>query len=179
MTSPPRLSGLDLRALREQFDNAFALPHAPPAPGRINLLAVRVGGMPYALRLQDMRGLHANLRILALPSGAPEFMGVTSIRGQTVPVYDLAALLGMDPCPAPRWMVLVQAGAPLALAFDVFDAHLCVNLEQVTAATGDGAANDGSGQAVQTAGGALPLLPLRALADRIARQYGKRPGGPR
>lgn len=176
MTSPPRLAGLDLRSLREQFDNAFALPHAPPAPGRINLLAVRVGGVPYALRLQDMRGLHANLRILALPSGAPAFLGVTSIRGQTVPVYDLAALLGMEPCPAPRWMVLVQAAAPLAFAFDVFDAHLCVNLEQVTAAM-DGNDGDGGGQAVQTANGALPLLPLRSLADRIARQYGVRPTG--
>jgi len=44
----------------------------------------------------------------------------------------------------------------------------------VTAATGAG---DGGGQAVHTADGALPLLPLRALADRIARQYGSRSGG--
>lgn len=168
--SHPLDASMDIQALREQFDSAFALPPAQLAGTRINLLTIRVGGALYAIRLADMRGLHTNLRILALPSAVPEFLGVTSIRGQTVPVYDLAALLGMEACAAPRWTVIVQAMAPLALAFDVFDAHLCVTSDQlVAAAQGAEGADGNDGQAVQTADGVIPVLPVAALAARVAR----------
>ncbi len=46
-----------LLALREQFDNAFAL--APPAPASAShqLLALRVGMDPYAISLDQVAGL--------------------------------------------------------------------------------------------------------------------------
>ncbi|WP_206951275.1 chemotaxis protein CheW [Trinickia acidisoli] len=119
-------------AMREDFDQSFArrLVEDPP---RESLLAVRVGGDPYAIRIADILGLHVDRHVVALPSARREFLGVAGFRGQIAPVYDLAAMLGYTRArPAmPRWMVSLRHGEPIAFAFDAFDHLFTVEAQHV------------------------------------------------
>ena len=114
--------------LRRAFDRSFAEPPAPPAPPLEELLAIGLGDAPFALRLRDIAGLHADRAITAVPSPLPELLGIARFRSALVPVYDLRALLDQGRAEKnPRWTALVAAGPHLVgLAFERFDGHLRV-----------------------------------------------------
>lgn len=127
----PNVRGTAL-AMREDFDQSFARLPAEDPP-RESLLAVRVVGDPYAIRIADILGLHVDRHIVTLPSARREFLGVAGFRGQIAPVYDLAAMLGYTRArPAmPRWMVSLRHGEPIAFAFDAFDHLFTVEAQQI------------------------------------------------
>ncbi|MBB3121764.1 chemotaxis protein CheW [Pseudoduganella violacea] len=165
------------QTLREQFDRGFALALAPPVGGSLNVLIIRIGSERFAVALPDIQGLYVDRTILALPSPMPELLGVANFRGQIVPVYQLASLIGKTGAAAPRWMVLVQERAPLAFAFDAFEAHLCAGARQLLAGS-ERAVAEQAFDAVHTENGVVPLLPVRTLAGQIAeRTAGPGPGG--
>ena len=58
-----------------------------------------------------------------MPTPVTGLLGLAGLRGAMVPVYDLRALLGVNPVDEPRWMV-TAAAATVAFAFDGFDGHL-------------------------------------------------------
>jgi len=128
------MSGQDLRftrkaiELRQAFDQSFAA--APPdAAARFeDLLAIRVGPDPYAIRLSEVSGLFAGKCVTRMPNAVAEFLGIAGFRGTVVPVYDLRRLLGYVAQDVPRWL-LMAAAAPVALAFDLFEGHLRVSHE--------------------------------------------------
>ncbi|MEW4337677.1 hypothetical protein, partial [Chromobacterium vaccinii] len=62
MSPVPALTG-SAASLREEFDRSFSLAPALPAAGSVNLLTIRIGTEPYAIRLADIRGLHADRSI--------------------------------------------------------------------------------------------------------------------
>jgi purine-binding chemotaxis protein CheW len=113
--------------LRLAFDRSFAT--APSAENDTasteNLLAVRVGSHPYALRLAEVSGLFADKKITWLPSPSAALRGIAGLRGTVIPVYDLGMLLGYPRAAAPRWL-LVTATTPVGLSFDGFDGYLSV-----------------------------------------------------
>jgi chemotaxis signal transduction protein len=111
--------------LRDAFDRSFTQAPSPEAGAVENLLAIRLGANPYALRLSDVSGLFADKNTTWLPSPVPELLGMAGIRGTVLPVYDLGMLLGCPRAAAPRWLV-VAAGAPVALAFEAFDGYMSV-----------------------------------------------------
>lgn len=111
------------RALREEFDRAFALPPEQPDASSRQLLAIRAGGQAYALRLDQIRGLYVDRRVQTLPSRLPELVGLTGVRGQAVPVFDLAALLGQPAPRTARWLVLAAGRHSAAFAFEQFEAY--------------------------------------------------------
>lgn len=164
MDIEPASEGTAVQALRAQFDRAFAHAPAPPPDQRHALLAIRAGVAPYAIRLAEIGGLHADRRVLALPGRLPELRGVTAIRGQIVPVYDLAALLGQEAAPEPRWLVLVAARQPLALAFDQFEAHISAAAGQLLDGGADGQA------ALRHQGLVRPVLDLPSLTTDIRKR---------
>jgi purine-binding chemotaxis protein CheW len=114
-------------ALRSSFDESFAAAAASKLERLESLLAIRVGGDPYALRLSQISGLYADRRIVAVPSPVLELLGIVGLRGTMLPVYDLAALLRYPPATSPRWMVLAGGSQqPIGFAFEGFDAHVQV-----------------------------------------------------
>ncbi|MBX9348608.1 chemotaxis protein CheW [Chromobacterium piscinae] len=175
MSPVPALTG-SAASLREEFDRSFSLAPASPAAGSVNLLTIRIGTEPYAIRLADIRGLHADRSILELPSPLPELLGVTNFRGQIVPVYQLAALLGKAAGAAPRWMVLAKASAPLALAFEAFDSHICADAGQLIASA-DAAGQGRPREGVRTGAGVVPVLDIGALAAQIEARTAHAPQG--
>ena len=111
--------------LRHEFDRAFAEPVRLATAAPEDLLGIRVGEQPYAIRLSDIAGLHAGKKITRIPGGNVALCGVAGFRGALLPVYDLHALLGHSGTRTPRWLVIASA-APVALAFDAFTGQLRV-----------------------------------------------------
>ena len=111
--------------LRRAFDQSFA--EAPPldVAALEDLLDVRFGPTAYALRVTEISGLFAGVKITPLPTAVPELLGIAGIRGSILPVYDLRVLLGYAVDARPRWLA-VAAGAPVGLAFDRFEGHVRV-----------------------------------------------------
>jgi purine-binding chemotaxis protein CheW len=54
-----------------------------------------------------------------VPGAPPAVLGVRNLRGQILPIIDLAALLGIGPAADPRRVLVVEAGGTMAgLAID-------------------------------------------------------------
>jgi chemotaxis signal transduction protein len=109
--------------LREAFDRSFTRAPSTEAAVGQNLLAIRIGADPYALRLVDVSGLFADKKVTWLPSPVSELLGIAGFRGTVLPVYDLGMLLGHPRAAASRWLV-VTAVTPVGLAFEGFDGYL-------------------------------------------------------
>jgi len=110
-------------ALKKAFDGAFAEPLRPGQARGADLLAVRLGGEPWAIPFSAIAGLHSGKQITPLPGTAPGLLGLAGFRGALLPVYDLAARIGLTPAASPRWLVLT-ADRRVALAFAELDGHL-------------------------------------------------------
>jgi chemotaxis signal transduction protein len=122
--------------LRDAFDRARAIPFSSQTFERIeDLLAIRVSGDAFAIRLGEISSLATDKKIVAFPSPIPELLGVAGIRGRLVPVYSLAALLGYSASTVRgRWLALCGAEELVGLAIDNFEGYLRVPLAQVYAA---------------------------------------------
>jgi purine-binding chemotaxis protein CheW len=120
--------------LARAFDSSFANPVRTVGDDCDDFLAIRTGGDSYAVRLRDVVGLTADRKIVPLPTSQPALLGIAGLRGGVVPVYSLATLLGSSAPSgeAPRWMLLVGAGALLGFAFDQFDGQVRVPRSDVS-----------------------------------------------
>jgi chemotaxis signal transduction protein len=111
-------------ALRQAFDQSFAVPPPQGAQELEDLLKIRVAGDPYAIRLRDIAEIVARRKVVPIPGGTPDLLGSAGIRGGIVPVFALALLLGYgQAADAPSWMVLCRADDPIALAFPEFEGY--------------------------------------------------------
>lgn len=119
--------------LARAFDRSFTEPVRPVSDDFDDFLAIRAGGAVYAIRVRDVAGLTVDRKIVPLPTSEPALLGIAGLRGGVVPVYSLATLLGGAPiAEAPRWLLLVGAGAPLGFAFDQFDGYVRVPHAEVS-----------------------------------------------
>jgi chemotaxis signal transduction protein len=121
--------------LRIAFDEAFARPSVVRADDTEDILLVRVGGDPYALRSGEMSGLATGKKIAPVPSRRSELMGLAGIRGSLVPVYSLAALLGYGAhSSSSPWLALSRGAEPVGLAFQEFEGFVRVPRSDVHSA---------------------------------------------
>jgi chemotaxis signal transduction protein len=167
-------------ALRRQFDRGFAAPARVAADDVEKLLALRVGGDAYAVRLADINGLLVEQAPAALPSAMPEFLGVCGLRGAVVPVWSLGALLGYGADrEIPRWMILVGErgdGRTLALAFEHFEGHQRASRASFSELARDDADRPARRahvrQSVRLDDGWRGVLDLEAIAHEVERRLG-------
>jgi chemotaxis signal transduction protein len=164
--------------LRANFDAAFAVQQSKSAGAEIDVLAIRVSGHGYALRLSEVLAVHAERQLTAVPSPLPALLGLVGVRGLVVPIYDLRLLLGHGAGPTPRWLALARAASPIGFAFDTFEAHWRLPLGAVVAGTaGVAHGNRFAPGSVETDAGPRPLLHLPSLIESVAKHT--RPGGER
>jgi purine-binding chemotaxis protein CheW len=157
--------------LRREFDQAFALAASTQKVQGSHLLAIRIDGNPYALAVAEIAGLQVDRSITPVPTTIAGLLGIAGIRGELVPVYSLAALLGYrPPARAPRWLALCGGAQPFGLAFDDFERHLNVGAAQV--ATTDSVNNKAEHiRAVAHAEeGSRPIISIPSIAAEIARR---------
>jgi purine-binding chemotaxis protein CheW len=159
VSTPPALEAL-LAELRATFDAGFAERRgADPPPARA-LLAVRAGGVPLAVPIEELAGFHAAGRIVPLPDGAPGLLGLAGIRGRIVAVHDLAAAVGAGALAgAPRWLLVTGGAEPLALAIDAIEGHLKLPWTE-----------SGAGSVIEHAGVRWSVVDVRAIAAAIDRR---------
>jgi purine-binding chemotaxis protein CheW len=159
-----------LDGLREEFDRSFADPLRRHDAEHDELLAIRAGGRPYVLRLSQTSGLYPNRPVTPLPGPLPALLGLAGFSGTTVPVYDLATLLGHPVPDRPRWMVLAAGSPPLALAFHGLDGHVRVPSSAIVAEGHEGA---GSLRGmVLLPGGTRPIVDVPAARTDVHRLTG-------
>ncbi len=107
-------------ALREEFDRSFASPLAETQGEVEHVLAIRLKGDLYGLRVREVDGVERSGLIVPLPSDSPGLLGIVGSRGAILPVYDLGALLGYEGSQqTPRWLVLCGKRDSLALAVEL------------------------------------------------------------
>lgn len=164
-------TGTRLASLRREFDHSFTEPVRRHDEEHVELLAVRAGGRPYALRLAQTQGLHPDRPVTPLPGPLPALLGLAGFAGSVIPVYDLAALLGHPVADRPRWMVLAVGVPPLGLAFHELDGHVRVAAEAIIAdASPDARGGCVRGMAALD-GGCRPLIDVpatRAVVHALA-----------
>lgn len=151
--------------LRSDFDRSFARAHPAEPPPQQDLLLIRVADHDYAVSLDEVVALHADRKVVPIPSSRAALLGLVGLRGSVLPVYDLRQLLGYPKGTAPpRWVLSVRAPAPFAVAFERLEAHLRLPRAELlsphAADTAEGAFTRGS---VATELGPRPLLDLTAL----------------
>ena len=135
MTVP---SGLEQRLadVRKAFDEVFATAPITTVPTFEDLLAIRIAGDPYALRVREITGLVVSRKLVPLPSRRPELLGVVGNRGSLVVVYGLAAILGYGAdSKATRWLALAGGAEPIGLAFGDFEGFVRVRSADLHAAS--------------------------------------------
>jgi len=157
-----------LSALRDAFDLSFAAPAGVGHAAYVDFLTIRVAGDPYALRLSEVASVHADRKLVTAPSLLSELVGIAGFRGVLTPVYDLGAVLGYPAQPNSKWLVLTQHSSPIGFAFEVFDAHLRVAPDRVSAS--EPSANAAARGAVHSGKITVPLLHLPSLVEGIAQR---------
>lgn len=164
--------------LRRRFDAAFAAAPPPPAAGFEDVLAIRLGGDPYVLRLSEIAGLHADRQIAPVPSAHPALLGIAALRGQLLPVYDLGALLGYARAERPRWFVVGPAPATIGLAFADMERPLRLPEPCFSDARPDGARNHVRG-AVRVESVARAIVDVGSVLRRLSAAPPEREGAAR
>lgn len=131
MSDAPSLSGT-LGQLREEFDKVFASPANPSLGQTNNLLAVRVAGIPYAIRMREIAGLYSKRKVVPLPSPSRALLGIAGVRGEIIPVYSLAALLGHpQDQEQTKWIALCGSGETAGLAFSQIEGYFPIDLADI------------------------------------------------
>ena len=73
-----------------------------------------LGGRQYFVPIEDVAEISESLEITFLPYGPVYVAGLTSLRGDVIPVIDLAALEGRSNAfPSPYFLVVVRCGSDL------------------------------------------------------------------
>jgi purine-binding chemotaxis protein CheW len=117
---------LKVRELRRAFDASFAQPAQTAAVDVENLLLISVSGDRYALKLREVSAIAQRPVIVEVPSQAPGLLGIAGIRGNIVPVFRLATLLGYSISgDTLSWVIVCGSDDAMAFAFDGFDGYVC------------------------------------------------------
>lgn len=152
--------------LRRSFDEAFQSSPPEHTTELVDLLAVRVGHVPCAVRVRQLSGVFVDRPITALPTPVIELVGITGFRGVIYPVYDLARLLGFEARGGRRSLLLVASKTPLALAFDRLEGHLRAPRADIAVA-GASDVRAHVREMVAVAGIPRPILDLPSVLDAI------------
>ena len=80
---------------------------------------VRVGGEEYALPVEDVLEIAEYGPVAPVPGAAAAVIGVRNLRGQVLPIVDLASVFGLSRSEAPERIVVTDEGGRTAgLAVD-------------------------------------------------------------
>ena len=154
--------------LRLDFDQAYAQPQAPRAQDGEGLLAIALGGEPYAIRVAEIARLAAGRPLAPLPSAAASFMGLAGLRGELLPAWDLGALLGYAPLRGqPRWLASSATAPRWAAAFERFDGYLTASAADLSPYAGEGRAQGFATQLCSKDGLLRPVISFERILQVI------------
>lgn len=143
--------------LRLEFDRSFRdLPRITDiAP--VAYLVLRTKTLRHAVALREVASIHTDVAVTRLPSVAPGLLGICSIRGELVAVFDLATCLNQPRPDSTRWLLRI-AGTATAFAVEELERHVRLDQEPEHAS-----------HSIDVGGGTpIPTLSLTTLANRVS-----------
>lgn len=175
MSRRERVRGANAEELRREFDRSFALPARVASADLEDVLALRVAFHGYAVRSRELSGVAVLPKITQVPSPTPGLLGLVGVRGALVPVFGLPQLLGYEPgTEALRWLLLLGAEEPLALAFHALESFGKVPKSAFSADVGRKLQGEHVEETVTLAGSARPVIAVTELAATIRSRLGRR-----
>lgn len=82
-------------------------------------MRLRVAAEAYAIPVTQVREVSGLGEVTPVPGTPPGVLGIRNLRGQLIPVIDLAAVLGISRVAAPGYLLVIQAqGQQAGLAID-------------------------------------------------------------
>ena len=124
---------------------------------------VSVAGERYALPVAGVVEVADVGEVTPLPGSPAAVLGVRNLRGQVVPVVDLAVVLGLPAAPAPERIVIAEdSGRRAGLAVDEV-----AGVEELPPASEDTEARHLTG-AVLANGDFIGILDVRSVLDAVA-----------
>lgn len=171
MSADPSRERQSVVELRRAFDQAFASAPAEQAPEAEDILALRIAGEPYGVKVRAIASIARVSRIVPLPSSTPELLGIVQIRGTLVPIYSLSIILGhpqASPGPA-YWVALDEKHDPVALDLGGFEACIRVLKSELCSPEG-GSAGRHIGQVARTPTGVRAIVDIVSVVESIKKQ---------
>lgn len=157
--------------LRAAFDQMFVSPPVRQAAVE-HLLAVQVGGKPFAIGTNQITGLSRVRRIVPLPSRLSEMLGIANIRGMIIPVFNLAAFLGLESRGEDvQWLGLVKTEETIAFGFEQFERQVEVAAGAICCEQDSGDA-EGGRLLARLDTGVRPVLDILRYAREIQNKAG-------
>ncbi|GIU76780.1 MAG: hypothetical protein KatS3mg005_0018 [Bryobacteraceae bacterium] len=102
-----RLQSLgDVERILQSQPALSAVPEQRP-----RLLVFQAGGESYALSMESVREVERVGRVTPVPGAPPFIRGLVNLRGEILPLIDLAALIGKKPARSAQRLIVAQAGA--------------------------------------------------------------------
>lgn len=108
------------KELAAAFDQSFAEPARVQRSDRALALAIVAGGASYLLPLAEVSVIARAPKIVPLPNGRANQLGLAGLRGSLVTVVSLSALLG-QPVSRVGWLAVVRG---VALGFESIDGQV-------------------------------------------------------
>jgi len=159
-----------VQSLRQAFDAAFAAPALAGATDLVQLLVVRAGAGPQAVRIVDLLKVETCPALVALPQQHPAFLGLGAVRGRATAVYGLARLLGLpEAATSHRWLLLGQAR--IGVAVTAILGSLQVRPEELAPAS----AGATGAPLIAFGGGHCPVIDLPSLLHPLGAATARRP----
>jgi chemotaxis signal transduction protein len=161
-----------LQALRQAFDRSFTTPLGVESGAWEDFVVLSLGQSRLAVRLAEISGIFKGPRIVPYPTDIPALLGLAGIKGRLVPVYSLAALLGLKEDPdQPCWLAVceVQEEA-LGLAFAGLEGTVRATQADLCAATAQGIRH--VREAVHLASGRGYIVDLTSLKTAVKERIG-------
>ncbi len=163
-----------VEAMRRAFDQSFAAPPARDTQEYEGFLAVRIGDGRFAMRISEVAALEARKKVVPLPVDKPALLGIAAIRGQLVPVYSLALLLGYrESSEDTHWLVLVGKEYPIGFASGGFEGYLRVARDDIRSLA---VPREYTKETVQFAGAVRHILAIPSILQAIGAGVTASPG---
>lgn len=152
--------------LRQAFDRSFAEAPTYQVTTLQDLLDIRLGATAYALRVAEIAGLFADVKITPVPTRVAELLGIVAFRGSILPVYDLRALIGHRVGTQPRWLAIAAENS-IGLAFDRFEGHMRVGEDAMVPQDHPESAVRHVLEVVRVDGLVRPVLSIRSVLESV------------
>lgn len=118
--------------LRSVFRQAYERPIDIRKSDTVAFLRVLIVGEPFALRVSEIAEVQAKPKITWLPTQSREFLGVTSLRGEMIPVYSLGELIGRSASEArDGWLIYLRHSAPVGVFISEYGGFVEASPQQV------------------------------------------------
>lgn len=160
--------------LRREFDLSFAQPY-PVSADSEDLIGIRVGSAPFAVRLIGLTGVVSDRRITALPEAPAELLGIIGFRANIVPLYDLRFWFAEKTSDIPRWFLLARGS--FGFAFDEVQGSLRVPRTAFLPVKPGEAPSPYIHEFVRTGDMVRPVIDIMALLQAIQARDGGRASG--